>query len=116
LTQEAYRPIEDIPAEKGLPTLAEYAVANDGPLLRVEWAVLCRKAHLTYQQNRALWWYKVEGLSLTATAQVMECEVRTVRAHIAAAASRVSHLPNIGLLTVLIETFGLRDVMDALQE
>jgi DNA-directed RNA polymerase specialized sigma24 family protein len=116
MAQTTYRRTEEIPAERGLPTLGEYAEADDCPLLRLEWAIICRKAHLTYLQQQAFSWYHIDGLSLRDTAAIMGCEIRTVRAHLDAAYSRLKRVPNQGLLTILVEIFGLTDVMEALQE
>ena len=114
--QATYKRIDEIPAERGLPTLDEYAAADDEPLLRIEWNIICRRAHLTDQQCRAWNWYKIVGLSLRDTAEVMELSEATVRYHLAAAASRLRRVPFPGLLTVLIELFGLADTMSAMDE
>jgi DNA-directed RNA polymerase specialized sigma24 family protein len=116
LAQDAYRRIEEIPAEKGLPTLAEYAAADDCPLLRSEWNIICRRAHLTEDQQRAFTWYHIHGMSLRDSAAIMECDESTVRYHLQAAYSRLRRVHYQGLLTVLIETFGLSDVMQAMEE
>ena len=116
MAQVAYRRIEEIPAEQGLPTLGEYAAAEDGPLLRLEWNIICRRAHLTDQQTRAFNWYKIVGLSLRDTAEVMELDESTVRHHLEAAITRLRRVPFVGLLTTLIEVFGLADVMQAMAE
>lgn len=113
--QEAYRPIEDIPAEKGLPTLEEYASAEENGLLKTEWYMICRRAHLTTPQWRAFKWYHIYGCTLGMTAGFMGVEEGTVRSHLEAAYSRLKRVPNQGLLTVLIEIFGLTDVMEAME-
>ena len=116
MAQVTYRRIEEIPADKGLPTLDEYAAADDCPLLRLEWNIICRRAHLTEQQTRAFNWYKIVGLSLRDTAEVMELDESTVRHHLEAAMTRLRRVPFPGLLTVLIETFGLADTMIAMED
>jgi DNA-directed RNA polymerase specialized sigma24 family protein len=113
---QAYRKIEDIPAEKGLPTLEEYAAADDCPLLRLEWHIICRRAHLTEDQQRAFTWHRITGLSCRETGAVMEIDETAVKVHLRAAYSRLRRVPNQGLLTVLIEIFGLTDVMEAMED
>jgi DNA-directed RNA polymerase specialized sigma24 family protein len=114
--QATYKRIDEIPAERGLPTLDEYAAADDEPLLRIEWNIICRRAHLTDQQCRAWNWYKIVGLSLRDTAEVMELDESTVRFHLTAAESRLRRIRFQGLLTVLIELFGLADTMTAMED
>jgi DNA-directed RNA polymerase specialized sigma24 family protein len=116
IVQATYKRIDEIPAERGLPTLAEYAAADDCPLLKLEWHIICRKAHLTERQCRAFEWYHIYGLPLTATAVIMNCEVRTVRSHLEAAYSRLKRVPHQGIVTVLIELFGLADTLECLND
>ena len=108
--------VEQIPAPVGLPTLEEYAEADDSPLLRVEWNILCRRAHLTEQQSRAFNWHRIVGLSLRETGTAMDVDESTVRHHLRAAYSRLRRVPHQGLLTVLIEVFGFSDTMAAMHD
>jgi len=107
--------VEDLPAPRTLPTLEEYAAAEDNGILRIEWNILARRAHLTYQQKRAFDWHHVCGLSVRATADQMECSRRAVELLLKAAYFQLARVPLHGLLTVLIEIFGLEETLAALR-
>ena len=114
MAQIPWTEVEQIPALVGLPSIEEYAAADDDPLLRLEWNVLANRAHLSDLQYRAFNWYHIVGFSLRETGAAMELDESTVRHHLKAAYSRLNQIPHHGLLTVLIETFGLSDTMDAM--
>ena len=109
-----WQELESIPAPVGLPSIGEYAEADDSPLLKVEWNILSKRAHLTARQYQSFYLYHVYGFSLRMTADAMGLDESTIRFHLKAAYSRLSRIPHHGLLTVLIETFGVTDVMQAL--
>ena len=113
--QRPHQDIEEIPADPGLPSLEDYAAAEEDALLKHEWRVIGRRAHLTSDQWDCFKWYHVYGCSLRMTAGFVNLDESTVRYHLKAAYSRIRRVPNQGLLTVLIETFGLSDVMEAME-
>jgi hypothetical protein len=123
--QAVYKQIDEIPADKGLPTLEEYADGiptlteferTEGRLLRMEWGIIVARAHLEEGQDRAFTWYHIHGMSLRDTGTIMGCDESTVRYYLKAAYSRLRRVKNVGLLTVLIEIFGLADVMMAMKD
>jgi DNA-directed RNA polymerase specialized sigma24 family protein len=113
---QAYRKIEDIPAEKGLPTLEEYARAEDDGILIIEWNIRANRAHLTYDEKRAFRWHHIIGFSLKETADAMEIDEKDAKQYLKAAYSRLRQIPYEGLWTVLVEIFGLTDVMQAMED
>jgi hypothetical protein len=110
-----WQEVEQIPDHIRLPTLGEYA-ANDDGMLRVEWSILAARAHLTTRQHSCFFFYHVHGVGISRIADLLGLDEYTIRAHLQAAYSRLSQVPNPGLLTVLIECFGFGDVMGAMHD
>ena len=101
--------LECIQAET-IPCVSDdYCACKSGPctgLLRAEAALIIRRAHLTHCQALAFMWCQVQGLAEDEAARLMGCGVEEVRRLIAAAFTRIRRVPHIGLLTVIVETFG----------
>lgn len=85
-------------------------------LLRAELRQIERKARLTARQAQVFDWRLVHGLSYREIGRMIGISESMVRKHLVVAFAKAGHCRHVGVLTVLVETFGWEAVRAALSE
>lgn len=102
-----------------MPTEDDYAYIETGPfacLIKAEIRQIAVRARMTARQAQVFEMAMNWGLDNYAIGDILNLDESTVRYHLEAAIKKAKKLKHVGVMTVIVETFGWAGLRDLMRE
>lgn len=102
-----------------MPTEDDYAYIETGPfayLIKAEILNITIRARMTARQAQVFEMAMNWGLDNVAIGDILNLDESTVRYHLEAAIKKAKKLEHVGVMTVIVETFGWAGLRDLMRE
>jgi len=111
--------LDDIEYDPIMPTEDDYAYIETGPfayLIKAEILNITIRARMTARQAEVFEMAMNWGLDNYAIGDILHLDESTVRMHLSAAIAKAQRLEHVGVMTVIVETFGWAGLRDLMRE
>ncbi len=111
--------LDDIEYDPIMPTEDDYAYIETGPfayLIKAEILNITIRARMTARQAQVFEMAMNWGLDNVAIGDILNLDESTVRYHLEAAIKKAKKLKHVGVMTVIVETFGWAGLRDLMRE